>query len=80
MSKRTSPVSHVRFEPEPAQHLHRIAADLNAGAQASEFRRLFVDVDADARPMQRGGGRQPAHASSHNRDGEFCHLVTSQRP
>src|SRR5437879_11591731 len=37
--------AHQRLEPEPAQHLHRIAADLNACAQSRKFRSLLEDID-----------------------------------
>ena len=43
-------LAHPWLEPERAQHLHRIAADLDAGADAGELGGLLVDhhLDADA--------------------------------
>ena len=57
-----------RFQPQPAQHLHGVAADLDAGADPRELRRLFVDGDVDADPPQRRGGRKPTHARADDRN------------
>ena len=56
------------FQPEPAQHLHGVAADLDAGAEPRELRRLLVDGDVDAYPAQRRGGGKATHAGADNRD------------
>ncbi len=57
-----------RFQSQPAQHLHGIAADLDAGANPRELRRLLVDGDIDAHPPQRSGGREPTHAGADDRN------------
>ncbi len=65
--------AHRCFQPEPAQHLHGVAADLDAGAEPGEFRGLFVDVGLDAGAVQGGGGREAAHSGPDNGHGKFCH-------
>ena len=55
-------LAHQLLQAEPAQHLHRVAADLDAGAEPGELAGLFVDVGLDAGALQRGGGGKPAHA------------------
>src|SRR5260370_11079049 len=70
--------AHQGFEAEPAQHLHRVTADLNAGAEPGKSRSLLVDVDTDARPMQRAGSCKATHARAHNRDRESGHIATSE--
>ena len=57
-----------RFQSQPAQHLHGVAADLDAGAQPRELGRLFIDGDVDAYPPQRRGGREPTHAGADDRN------------
>ncbi len=65
------PAAHPLLEAELAQHLHRVAADLDAGAEPRELLRLLVDRDRGADPAQRGGGREPAHAGADDRDVEW---------
>ena len=55
------------LQPQPAQHLHGIAANLDAGTEPRELRRLLVDGDVDARALERRGGRKPTHAGADNR-------------
>ncbi len=50
--------AQARFQSEAAQHLHGVAADLDAGAEPRELRRLFVDGDVDADLPQRRRGSQ----------------------
>jgi hypothetical protein len=56
------------LQPQPAQHLHGVTADLDAGANPRKLRGLFVDGDVDADPPQRRGGRKPTHAGADNRN------------
>ena len=48
------------LEAEVPQHVHGIGADLDAGADLAELRRLLVDFDVVAGLHQAGGRRQPA--------------------
>jgi hypothetical protein len=57
-----------RFQPQATQHLHGVAADLDAGANPRELRRLFIDGDVDTHPPQRRGGREPTHAGADDRN------------
>src|ERR1700743_315843 len=50
-----------RLQAPLAQHLHRGAADLEAGAQPRELRGLFVDRYVQSRARQSRGGRKTAH-------------------
>ena len=67
------------LDADSPQHTRRIRQHLDAGADARELRRLFVDVDLDARARERRGGRQAPHARSDDRDGwfAFCHGLPS---
>ncbi len=56
------------LQPEPAQHLHGVAADLDAGADPRELRGLLVDGDVNADPPQRRGSREPTHAGADDRN------------
>src|SRR6185437_1471995 len=67
--------AHARFEPEPAQHLHGVATDLDAGAEPGELARLLIYGHVDADPPQRRRGRKTAHAGADDRNVErLCHL------
>ena len=73
------PATHALLQPQLAQHLHGVAADLDSGAQPRELLRLLIDRDRDADPAQRGGGCEPAHAGANDRDVErFCHRPLPQ--
>jgi hypothetical protein len=56
------------LQPQSAQHLHRVAADLDAGADPGELRRLLVHRDVDTHAPQCRGGCKPAHAGADDRD------------
>ena len=71
------------LEPQPAQHVHGVAADLDAGAQARELPRLLVDRDLAAGGLrQRRRRREPAHAGADDGDMKpgFCHAPTMPKP
>src|ERR1700682_2090784 len=57
-----------RFEPEPPQNLHGVAADLNSGAEPDELRSLLVHGDINADPPQGRRGGEAAHAGADNRN------------
>ncbi len=57
-----------RFEPQPTQNLHGVAADLNSGAKPDESRRLLVHRDIDTHPPQGRSGSEAAHAGTDNRN------------
>ena len=57
-----------RFQPQAAQHMHGVAADLDAGAQPRELPRLLVDGDGEALLAERRRGGQSPHAGA--RDGD----------
>ena len=56
------------LEPKLAQNLHGVAADLNAGANPGELRRLLVHHDVEAQAPERGSSRKPAHAGADDRN------------
>ena len=58
-----------RFEPQPSQNLHGIAADLNSGAEPDELRSLLVHRDIDTHPPEDRRGSEAAHAGADNRNG-----------
>ena len=58
----------VTVYEQATQHLHGVAADLDAGANPRELRRLFIDGDVDTHPPQRRGGREPTHAGADDRN------------
>ena len=53
---------------ERLKDLHRIGADVDAGAELGEFGRLLVDLHLEALTAERDGRRQPAEARSYNGD------------
>jgi len=59
------------LEPQPAQHVHGITADLDAGAEPRELSGLFVDRDLVADFADGGGSGEAAHAGADDRDVEF---------
>ena len=59
---------HRVAEAETAQQARRIGADLDAGADLAELRRLLVDVDVAARLQDRERGGEPADAAAYH-----CH-------
>ena len=68
------------LEPEPAQHLHGIAADLDAGAEPGELARLLIHGDVDADPPQRRRGRKTAHARADDRNRQWSSPSRFPRP
>ena len=57
-----------RFQAQSAQHLHRVAADLDPGPDPRELRGLLVDGDVDTYPSECRCGREPAHAGADDRN------------
>src|SRR5204862_4961506 len=43
----------LRPEPQRVEHSRAVRADLHAGAELLQLRRLLIDIDADALPDQR---------------------------
>src|SRR6266446_1493709 len=58
-----------RFEPQPTQNLHGVAADLNSGAEPDELRSLLVHRDIDTYPPEGRRRSEAAHAGADNRNG-----------
>ena len=56
------------FQSERMEDARAIGADLDAGAEFAQFRRLLVDLDVDAAANERQRGRKPADAAADNRD------------
>jgi hypothetical protein len=48
------------------EELDRVGADVDAGAELGELRRLLIDARLEALPAQRNGGREAAEAGSDN--------------
>src|SRR5215469_1356247 len=63
-------VAYPLLQAQPAQHLYRVAADLDARAEPGELPRLLVDRDVDAGPEQRGRRGEAAHSSADHGDGK----------
>ena len=65
---RTPTASIAGFRPEPDQQPRGVGADLDAGADFADARRLLVDVDVEPglQKMQRGG--ESADAAADHRD------------
>ena len=59
--------------PRCAQHVHGIGADLDAGADLAELRRLLVDLDLVAGLHQAGGGGEPAEAGAGDENSALLH-------
>src|SRR5262249_42812009 len=73
--------AHARLEPKAAQHLHGVAADLDAGAQPRELLRLLVNGDVDADLSQSRAARKPAQAGTDNPNRKrFCHRLPTMPP
>src|SRR5262245_59055028 len=67
-------LAHALLEAKPAQHLHGVTADLDAGAETGELLCLFVDGDVDANFSERGRGGEATHARTDDRHVERpCH-------
>src|SRR5262245_46055903 len=65
-------------EAERMQHARAVGADLNAGADLLELRRLLVDLDVDAAAQQPERGREPADAAAD--DDDFSHSRKPSSP
>ena len=63
-------------EPEPVQDARGVRADLDAGADLAQRRRLLVDMDVEARPQQRQRRRQAADAAADDADPAEPHRAT----
>src|SRR5882762_9375252 len=66
-----------RLEAEADQQARGVGADLDAGADLADARRLLVDMDVEPGLQQMQGGRQAANAAAD--DGDF-HATSSSRP
>ena len=62
------------LQAEIGQHVHRVGADLDAGADLAQLRRLLVDLDVEAGLGQAAGGRQSAEPRAGDDDLALCHL------
>ena len=60
-------------QAEVPQHMHRIGADLDAGADLAQLRRLFVDLDVVARLHQARCGGKPAEAGAGDKNSVLNH-------
>ncbi len=67
----------VRLEAEADQEARGVGADLDAGADLADARRLLVDMNVEPGLQQVQGGRQAADATAD--DGDF-HITPSSRP
>ena len=56
------------LEPERMQHAGAVGADLHAGAEFAQLRRLLVDIDIDAAADQRERRREPADSAADDDD------------
>src|SRR5580704_2146486 len=54
------------------KHADAVGADLHAGAELAQFRRLLVDIDVDAAPQQRQRRGKSADAAADDRDVVHC--------
>ena len=52
------------LEAQRMQHARAVGADLHAGADLAQFRRLLVDLDLDPAPDQRERAGEPADAAA----------------
>ena len=71
--RRERGLAQPRFDADAAQHLHRVRHHLDAGADAREAARLLVDLHLHADLPQRGGGSEPAHSGTDDRDRALAH-------
>ena len=70
--RRRETLAAQRFDqPEPAERLHGVRGELNAGADRSELCRLLVDLDLKAQPYQARRRRESAYAGANDRDAGF---------
>ena len=56
------------LEAQRVKHARAVGADLHAGAELAQLRRLLVDIDVDAATKQRQRRREPADAAADDRD------------
>ena len=61
------------LNPQVPHDVHGIGADLDAGADLAELRRLLVDLDPMAGIHQAGRGGQPAKACARDQDAILLH-------
>src|SRR4029079_2938297 len=57
------------FEPDPLQHAENVGAELDAGADLAEFRRLLEHTDREAFVRERAGGGETANAAAGDEEG-----------
>ena len=53
-------MEHLLGEPQHLEHAEHVGAELDAGADLLELRRLLQHLDRDALARQRQRGREPA--------------------
>jgi len=56
------------LEPEIAEHVHRVGADLDAGPDFAQLRRLLVDLDVVTGLHQAGCSSKSAKTRASNQD------------
>ena len=73
-------VAQALLQPEFEQHANTIRAELDAGADLAEMRRLFEHVHVEPAAPERERGRQPANAAADDQNGSircsYGHLAT----
>ena len=80
LRRRTGEGAQAFFDAERAQHLDRVRAELQAGANLAELVGALVKLDLAAVPTQRAGGGKPADAGPNHRDARRpCHFVSPIR-
>ena len=65
----------MRFKSEATQHMHGVAADLDARAESGELLRLLIDGNADAGLAQSRGRGEAAHAGADDGDIQGLHAA-----
>ena len=63
-------VQHAVLEADPLERAEDVGAELDAGAELLELRRLLEHPHRKALARQRIGGRQPADAAARDEEGK----------
>ena len=63
------------FNPQQAQHLHRIRRHLDTGADSGKLRRLFIHIHGMPGTAQQRGSRQTANAGADDGNREGIHKI-----